>query len=238
VPTIAPTSWPTSGPTAAPTKKVIEIGDQITGPEDAQLCYDSYPDEVPCDEGGPRGEFCRTLPSGQTKTDCAKLSNTDFESKDYTCGSCDAARRKLESQLLDSNSEDNTDVYIDSVLDIPLEHDKLNSEGAISDVTTRDKMEKDESFWAKLSAKWRSEPDDSEATPSGPHLNGNDAEKPYCVAKDFPCEGKNMVYICHYSPYQGYETLCVHESKTDILAYYENDYCGHCEGGFGQLLHK
>jgi hypothetical protein len=58
----------------------------------------------------------------------------------------------------------------------------------------------------------------------------------YCSAEDFPCsEG---VYVCLYSSFRGYKTLCVAESKSDILAYYDQGYCGQCIKGFDVLLNK
>lgn len=57
----------------------------------------------------------------------------------------------------------------------------------------------------------------------------------YCESQDYPCEGEepNMVYVCHYSPRTGYQTFCVPEADSDILRFYPHDYCGKCEGGFG-----
>jgi hypothetical protein len=62
---------------------------------------------------------------------------------------------------------------------------------------------------------------------------GEDA--PYCVHKDFPCEGDeaNMVYVCHYSTRAGYQTFCIPEGDSDIMRFYANDYCGPCEGWNG-----
>jgi hypothetical protein len=60
---------------------------------------------------------------------------------------------------------------------------------------------------------------------------------PYCVSEDFPCDGEeeNMVYVCHYSTRQGYQTFCVPEADSDILRFYPHDYCGPCEGGYGNV---
>lgn len=62
-----------------------------------------------------------------------------------------------------------------------------------------------------------------------------DAEEgPYCLAKDFPCDGGgNMVYACHYSGRQGYQTFCIPENDSEILRFYAKDYCGPCVGGYG-----
>jgi len=61
----------------------------------------------------------------------------------------------------------------------------------------------------------------------------NNNDKQSCVAKDYPCRGENMVYICHYSAYRGYQSLCVREDKThEIFSAYHDDYCGPCVGGF------
>jgi hypothetical protein len=60
---------------------------------------------------------------------------------------------------------------------------------------------------------------------------------PYCVSEDFPCDGEeeNMVYVCHYSTRQGYQTFCAPEADSDILRFYPHDYCGPCEGGYGNV---
>lgn len=71
--------------------------------------------------------------------------------------------------------------------------------------------------------------------------DGDDEEEtedvPYCLSEDFPCEGEdeNMVYVCHYIPRKGYQTFCVHEADSVILGFYPNDYCGPCEGGYGNV---
>ena len=74
---------------------------------------------------------------------------------------------------------------------------------------------------------------------SEPGLDGDDGEY-YCVSEDFPCKGNghddNMVYICLYSSYRGYQTLCIPEVKSDILRYYDTSYCGPCVGGFKAFL--
>jgi len=56
---------------------------------------------------------------------------------------------------------------------------------------------------------------------------------PHCLAKDFPCDGGNKVYICHYSVFKGYNTYCVEEDDSDVIKFYPNDYCGSCVGGYG-----
>merc|ERR1712150_137781 len=63
--------------------------------------------------------------------------------------------------------------------------------------------------------------------------DGNDG--PYCVAEDFPCNGGDMVYVCHYSGRRGYQTFCIPENDSDILRFYPKDYCGPCVGGYGGL---
>jgi len=61
----------------------------------------------------------------------------------------------------------------------------------------------------------------------------DDEDVPYCLSKDYPCEGEedNMVYVCHYSARQGYQTFCVPEADSDILRFYPHDYCGTCKYG-------
>ena len=61
-----------------------------------------------------------------------------------------------------------------------------------------------------------------------PNMEGVDDGDFYCSTEDFPCEGG--VYICLYSTFRGYQTLCVPEAKSDILAYYDQSYCGECVG--------
>merc|ERR1711933_35514 len=62
------------------------------------------------------------------------------------------------------------------------------------------------------------------------------SEGPYRRARDFPCEGgDNMVYACHYSGRQGYQTFCIPESDSEILRFYTKDYCGPCVGGYGGI---
>ena len=56
----------------------------------------------------------------------------------------------------------------------------------------------------------------------------------YCSNNDYPCgDDDSMVYVCHYSAKRGYQTFCVNEPDTDIIAYYPKDYCGPCVGGYG-----
>jgi hypothetical protein len=53
----------------------------------------------------------------------------------------------------------------------------------------------------------------------------------YCSAVDFPCgNDANMVHVCHYSTQNGYETHCIMESDSEILRFYQKDYCGPCLG--------
>jgi len=66
--------------------------------------------------------------------------------------------------------------------------------------------------------------DDDEST-----TEGGDAETHFCSAEDYPCgNDPNMVYVCHYSKKDGYQTFCVHEKDSDVMAYYPKDYCGRC----------
>jgi hypothetical protein len=53
----------------------------------------------------------------------------------------------------------------------------------------------------------------------------------YCSSKDFPCgNDENMVHVCHYSSHNGYETHCIPEVDSEILRFYQKDYCGPCVG--------
>jgi len=72
-----------------------------------------------------------------------------------------------------------------------------------------------------------------------PSLDGNDEDEgPYCRAEDYPCNGGDMVYVCHYSVFKGYSSYCVKEADTDIIRFYPNDYCGPCVGGYGSGLKR
>lgn len=66
-------------------------------------------------------------------------------------------------------------------------------------------------------------------------LNYDTEDTPYCLHKDYPCEGddKNMVYVCHYSSQAGYQTFCIPEMDSDILRFNENHHCGPCDGWNG-----
>merc|ERR1712127_42899 len=69
-----------------------------------------------------------------------------------------------------------------------------------------------------------------------PSNKSPEADTPYCVQEDFPCEGddKNlMVHVCYYSSRIGYQTICIPESDSDILRFNENHHCGPCEGWNG-----
>ena len=56
----------------------------------------------------------------------------------------------------------------------------------------------------------------------------------YCASVDYPCgDNDEKVYICHYSAKNGYQTYCVPEPDSDIVAFYPKDYCGPCVGGYG-----
>jgi hypothetical protein len=58
----------------------------------------------------------------------------------------------------------------------------------------------------------------------------------YCSKEDFPCGMENeSVHVCHYSARSGYQSFCVSEEDTDMLAYYPRDYCGPCYGGLDGL---
>lgn len=54
-----------------------------------------------------------------------------------------------------------------------------------------------------------------------------------CLSVDHPCGEKgDMVYVCHYSSRDGYQTYCVPESDSDVISYAPKDYCGPCVGGY------
>jgi hypothetical protein len=57
-----------------------------------------------------------------------------------------------------------------------------------------------------------------------------------CSIEDYPCgdDGKS-VYVCHYSAKEGYQTYCVPQSDSDVVAYFPKDYCGPCVGGYASI---
>jgi hypothetical protein len=58
--------------------------------------------------------------------------------------------------------------------------------------------------------------------------DGDDDGSYYCANVDFPCED-GKVYVCHYGgPEQGYVTFCIPEPDSEILRFYQRDYCGPC----------
>jgi len=55
----------------------------------------------------------------------------------------------------------------------------------------------------------------------------------FCSSMDYPCgENGSMVNVCHYSSREGYQTYCVPELDSDVIAYVPKDYCGPCVGGY------
>jgi hypothetical protein len=55
----------------------------------------------------------------------------------------------------------------------------------------------------------------------------------FCTSEDYPCGDDNdKVYVCHYSARHGYQTFCVPEQDSDIMSFYQKDYCGPCVGGY------
>ena len=139
--------------------------------------------------------------------------------------------------------ENDVETYISSVIESSLparDTDNVSDDLKAKDESSSDQEPSTTSFWVRhIASRWRRTRDEDSRTDSGVQIDVNDEEdEPYCVAEDFPCEGDSMVHICHYSSYQGYQTLCVHESKTDIIAYYKNDYCGPCAGGFASLFRR
>merc|ERR1712039_77297 len=63
-----------------------------------------------------------------------------------------------------------------------------------------------------------------------------DSDSYYCSSVDFPCSsegGRGMVHVCHHSARLGYQTFCIPEADSEVLRFYEKDYCGPCVGGAG-----
>jgi hypothetical protein len=57
----------------------------------------------------------------------------------------------------------------------------------------------------------------------------------HCAKEDYPCgENGEYVHVCHYSSRDGYQTYCVPESDSAVVAYYPKDYCGKCVGGYSR----
>lgn len=57
-----------------------------------------------------------------------------------------------------------------------------------------------------------------------------------CSVEHYPCgDDGNSVHVCHYSPKDGYQTYCVPEADSDVVAYFPKDYCGPCVGGYGNI---
>lgn len=61
----------------------------------------------------------------------------------------------------------------------------------------------------------------------------------FCASEDYPCgDNDGLVHVCHYSAKDGYQTYCVPESDTDVVAYFPKDYCGPCIGGYGSSVYR
>jgi len=65
-----------------------------------------------------------------------------------------------------------------------------------------------------------------------PSLDGSEEDGgPHCRAEDFPCEGGERAFICHYAFSTGYRTYCVKEEDSIVVAAFpDTDYCGPCVG--------
>lgn len=71
------------------------------------------------------------------------------------------------------------------------------------------------------------------------HQDGNPKEGHFCSSVDYPCGDKgDMVNVCHYSSRDGYQTFCVPESDSDVIAYVPKDYCGPCVGGYQSTIYR
>ena len=67
----------------------------------------------------------------------------------------------------------------------------------------------------------------------------NSEDGHFCLSEDYPCGKDNdHVHVCHFSAHGGYKTFCVPEADTDVIAFYKNDYCGPCVGGYTGKLKK
>jgi len=77
---------------------------------------------------------------------------------------------------------------------------------------------------------------DSENGGSADGVSADEDGSFYCRAIEHPCrddEGDGMVHVCHYSARLGYQTFCIPEADSEVLRFYNKDYCGPCVGGFG-----
>merc|ERR1711937_351081 len=73
------------------------------------------------------------------------------------------------------------------------------------------------------------------ASMNEPLVDGKNSH--FCVSEDYPCGDEDgHVYVCHYSARDGCKTFCVPESDSDVLAFYNKDYCGPCVGGYGSKI--
>merc|ERR1711972_610738 len=79
-------------------------------------------------------------------------------------------------------------------------------------------------------------PQDSANDGSADDVSADEDGSFYCRAIEHPCrddEGDGMVHVCHYSARLGYQTFCIPEADSEVLRFYNKDYCGPCVGGFG-----
>jgi len=62
----------------------------------------------------------------------------------------------------------------------------------------------------------------------------NNAE--LCSLEHFSCgDNGKSVNVCHYSAKDGYQTYCVPQADSDVVAYFPKDYCGPCVGGYANV---
>jgi hypothetical protein len=78
-----------------------------------------------------------------------------------------------------------------------------------------------------------------DAIPVDLHQEKKTNQDHFCSSVDYPCGDKSdMVHVCHYSTRDGYQTYCVPESDSDVIAYVPKDYCGPCVGGYQPITYR
>jgi len=66
-----------------------------------------------------------------------------------------------------------------------------------------------------------------------------ESKEHFCASEDYACgDSGDLVHVCHYSAKDGYQTYCVPESDSDVVAYFPKDYCGPCVGGYGSTTYR
>jgi hypothetical protein len=115
---------------------------------------------------------------------------------------------------------------------------KIHCDSQCPDTYRRQLVEKKEESAAKSAADLQALTKDTAVKPS---VTGDGSQEGYdrhfCMSDDYPCgENSSLVYVCHYSAREGYQTFCVPEADSDVMSFYPKDYCGPCVGGYGNHI--